>query len=146
MKRTLETICILSIVALAACSRSSAAPRQQTAADPVQNIDTTQVKPAVLDPPPVLTDEGAPVPKVKTDTASTATAVAVMSPQDEAVRAALPFSPAIGLDPVNGMKISLKASTPIVEYKNHLYYFTGEDTKRQFLASPEQYTKGIFAH
>lgn len=145
MKRTLETICILSFVALTACSRSSAAPRQDTASEGVQNIDTTPVKPAVLEPPPVLTDEGGAAPKVKTDSTSTA-AAPQLTAEDEAVRAALPFSPAIGLDPVNGMKISLKASTPIVEYKNHLYYFTGEETKRQFLANPEQYTKGIFAH
>ena len=146
MNRAVFAVCLLfAVAALPACTRSSAAPRQQNASTDVQNIDTTPVKPAVFEPPPVLTDEQGAAPKIKTDTTSTNVAPPA-TPEDEAVRAALPFSPAIGLDPVNGMKISIKAGTPMVEYKNHLYYFTGEDTKKQFLANPEQFTKGIFAH
>jgi YHS domain-containing protein len=147
MKHTALTLCTLLTVALfEGCTRSTAAPRQDVAATDIQNIDTTPAKPAVLDPPPVLTDEAGSAPKPKPDPASTTTTPVAALPEDEAMRASLPYSPAIGLDPVNGMKISLKANTPFVEYKNHLYYFTAEDTKKTFLANPEQYTKGIFAH
>jgi len=66
--------------------------------------------------------------------------------QDEAMRASLPFAPAIAMDAVDGSKISIRASTPTLEYKNKLYYFSSEDHKRQFLADPEQYTKGVFSH
>ena len=66
--------------------------------------------------------------------------------QDEALRASLPFSPAIAMDPIDGSKISIRASIPTLEYKNKLYYFATEDHKREFAANPEQYTKGLFSH
>ena len=70
----------------------------------------------------------------------------MLTPQDERVRAQLPFAPAIALDPVDGLKVSIRATTPLAEYKNHLFYFTSEENKRVFLASPDQYLKGPFAH
>jgi YHS domain-containing protein len=60
------------------------------------------------------------------------------------VRAALPFSPAIAMDPVNGDKISIRANTPTFEYKERIYYFTNEENKRTFTANPDQYTKQGF--
>jgi YHS domain-containing protein len=67
------------------------------------------------------------------------------TPQDEAVRAALPFSPAIGLDPVSGQKISIRAATPTAELKGRTYYFQSEENKRAFMADPTQYLHGVFA-
>lgn len=145
MKRiALAVTTLAALTTLESCTKSSAAPRRQQAATEIETIDTIPVQPAALDPPPILTDEG-PAPKPKTDTTSTA-APAPPDPEDEKTRAGLPFSPAIALDPVSGMKIPMKANTPVVEYKNHLYYFESDATKRTFQANPEQYTKGVFAH
>ena len=60
------------------------------------------------------------------------------------VHAVLPFSPAIAMDPVNGDKISIRASTPTLDYKGRYYYFTNEENKRVFVANPDQYTKQGF--
>ena len=65
---------------------------------------------------------------------------------DEALRAALPFAPAIALDPVDGSKISIRANTASFESKGRIYYFASEANKRTFAASPDQYLKGVFAH
>ena len=91
----------------------------------------------------MLTDEAPPI-KTVTGLAQ-ADAPPPPTPQDEALRASLPFAPAIAMDPVDGSKISIRASIPTVEYKNKLYYFANEDHKRTFVANPEQYTKGLFA-
>ena len=92
----------------------------------------------------MLTEE-APPPKLK-DNLAQADAPPPPTPQDEAVRAALPFAPAIGMDPVDGSKISIRASTPMTEYKNKIFYFSSEANKRTFTANPEQYLKGLFSH
>src|ERR1700704_2794427 len=108
--------------AIASCHR--AAPRAQrppTSTD-VQTIDSIPPKPVVLDPPPDLTDEG-PAPKPKVDVTSP-DAPPPPTPQDEALRASLPFAPAIGLDPVDGSKISIRANTPRAEVKGKLFYFS----------------------
>jgi YHS domain-containing protein len=110
----------------------------------MQTIDSGNVRPATIDAPPVLTDE-APPPKTATNLAQ-ADAPPPPTAQDEAMRAALPFAPAIAMDAVDGSKISIRASTPTIEYKNKLYYFSSEDHKRTFQANPEQYTKGLFSH
>ena len=70
----------------------------------------------------------------------------MLTPQDEHVRAQLPFAPAIALDPIDGLKVSIRATTPVVEYKNHLFYFSSDANKRTFVAAPDQYLKGPFAH
>ena len=142
MKRFLSGFAVLTVAA--GCTRSSAAPRKQKTSTDIQTIDSVDVRPAVMQPPPVLTDEG-PAPKPKGDVMSP-DAPPPPSPQDEALRAALPFAPAIALDPVNGTKISIRANTPTYEYKGHVYYFSAEDSRRQFIAAPEQFTKGVFAH
>lgn len=131
-----------AFVLVIGCTKSTAAPRKAGASTSVQTIDSADVRPAVMDPPPVLTDEG-PAPKPKTDVMSP-DAPPPPTPQDEALRASLPFAPAIALDPVTGAKISIRANTPTAEYKGHIYYFEGEDSKRTFVASPDQYLKGIF--
>src|SRR5437762_13892686 len=110
----------------------------------MKTIDSADIRPARMDPPPLLTDE-APPPKPK-DNVAQADAPPPPTPQDEALRASLPFAPAIAMDPVDGSKISIRASIPTTEYKNKLYYFANEEHKREFLANPEQYTKGLFSH
>jgi len=137
---------IVSLAAFAAGCRAGSQPAKtqpQTKAE-IQTIDSGNVRPATIDAPPVLTDE-APPPKTATNLAQ-ADAPPPPTPQDEALRAALPFAPAIAMDAVDGSKISIRASTPTTEYKNKLYYFSSEDHKRTFLANPEQYTKGLFSH
>jgi YHS domain-containing protein len=109
----------------------------------MKTIDTTPPQPAVVQPPPMLTDE-APPPKTSTNLMQ-ADAPPPPTPQDEALRASLPFSPAIGLDPVDGTKISIRATTPTAELKGHVYYFDSEANKQTFMANPAQYLHGPFA-
>ena len=129
---------------LAGCARPAAKNRTVSRAPDIQTIDNTDANPAALTPPPVLTDEGPP-PKPPGNV-QTEDAPPPPSPQDEALRASLPFAPAIALDPVDGSKISIRATTPLFEYKGHIYYFASEANRRTFASNPEQYTKGIFAH
>ena len=143
-RRSEVAFSVAALLIVTGCTRSSAAPRQKRPAPQVQTIDSASVRPSVLDPPPILTDEG-PAPKPKID-ATSPDAPPPPTPQDEALRASLPFSPAIALDPVTGMKISIRANTVMADYKGHMYYFESEQSKRTFLATPEQYTKGVFAH
>ena len=99
-------------------------------------------RPEVIDPPPMLSDE-APPPKPKALPWETPKAV-VFSPEDEQVRASLPFSPAIAMDPIDGSKISIRAATPTFEYKGKVYYFSSEANKRIFMGNPEHALKDGF--
>ena len=142
--RPLALLILLSFAA--ACSRGpakSAAATTRTPSD-IRTIDNVDIRPAAIDAPPMLTDE-APPPKVAANVTQ-ANAPPPPTAQDEALRAALPFAPAIAMDAIDGSKISIRASTPTTQYKNRLYYFVSEDNKRKFLADPEQYTKGLFSH
>ncbi len=128
------------------CGRAAprgAAPTARPNAE-LRTIDNAPVQPGVIDPPPMLQDEAAP-PKPKTLPWETPQPI-VMSPEDEKVRANLPFAPAIAMDPIDGSKISIRATTPTLEYKGHIYYFSSEENKRTFVATPDQYTKGLFTH
>ena len=127
---------LILLTALAACD--SAPPPVQ--ASNIQTINTVRPVPATLDPPPMLQDE-APPPKPKALPWETPTPI-VFSPEDEKLRASLPFSPAIAMDPIDGGKISIRATTPTFEYKGKIYYFTTEANKNAFAANPEQYLKG----
>jgi YHS domain-containing protein len=135
-------VIFLLAASLVACTRS--APRTQVvrAASDIQTIDNTPPQPAPLSPPPVITDEGPP-PK-PAGSVATADAPPPFTPQDETLRAQMPFAPAIALDPVDGSKISIRANTPNAEYKGHVFYFASEANKRTFMASPDQYLKGAF--
>jgi len=130
---------LILAIFLAACSD---APPQQTSAQraELRTIDSVPPKPAVIDPPPMLSDE-APPPKPKALPWETAKPI-VFSAEDEAVRAQLPFAPAIAMDPIDGSKISIRASTPTFEYKGKVYYFSNEASKHLFAANPEAYLKG----
>ena len=129
---------ILLALALAACDST---PPPVEAAN-LQTINTVRPVPAPLDPPPMLQDE-APPPKPKALPWETPTPI-VFSAEDEKLRASLPFSPAIAMDPIDGGKISIRATTPTFEYKGKIYYFSNEENKRAFSANPEQYLKGGF--
>ena len=134
------------LVFAAACGappRESHVPQPGAHTD-MKTIDSADVRPAVMEPPPMLTEE-APPPKSK-DNLAQADAPPPPTPQDEALRASLPFAPAIAMDPVDGSKISIRATTPMTEYKNKIFYFSSEANKRAFAASPEQFTKGVFSH
>jgi YHS domain-containing protein len=135
---------LIACALLCACPRSAPRARAKSAESDIQTVDSTDPRPAVVDPPPVLTDEG-PAPKPKGNVLS-ADAPPPTTAKDEALRASLPFAPAIALDPVDGSKISIRAGTPMVEFKGHLFYFSSEANKRTFVASPDQFLKGAFAH
>ena len=107
----------------------------------MRTIDNIPPTPVILEPPPVLPDE-APAPKPKD--AVQAENMIPLTEQDEQVRAKLPFAPAIGLDPVDGSKISIRATTPTFETKSRVFYFSSEDNKRTFVANPAQFMKGVF--
>jgi len=110
----------------------------------MRTIDNIDPRPVVNDPPPMLRDEAAP-PKPTGQPWEEKTPVP-LTPEDERMRAALPFSPAIAMDPIDGSKISMLARTPTFEYKGHIYYFSSEENKRTFMAAPDQYVKGAFSH
>jgi YHS domain-containing protein len=140
MKRILP---LLMIPIAAACGQTGKNPPASSTASEIRTIDNVDAKPAVVDPPPVLADEGGAAPKPHAPIPGTE--APVLSAQDEKVRASLPFAPAIAMDPVDGSKISILATTPTVQTKARLYYFSSEDNKRQFLANPDQFTKGSFS-
>lgn len=138
-----RTALVLAILSLTACSQ---APDQQrtAAAEPMQmqTISSVPAQPAPLQPPPMLLDE-APPPKPKAMPWETPKPI-VFSPEDEKLRAALPFSPAIAMDPIDGSKISIRATTPTFDYKGKIYYFSTEENKRTFASNPEHALKGGF--
>ena len=129
---------------LAAAACDSTPPAQQTSAQraELRTINSTPPQPAKLEPPPMLSDE-APPPKPKALPWEEPKAI-VFSPEDEKVRASLPFSPAIGMDPIDGSKISIRAATPMLEYKGKIYYFSSEANKRMFASNPEHALKDGF--
>lgn len=145
MNRTFFIVTLLAAALAAGCRAESRARKAQPQPNSeMRTIDSADVRPGMIDAPPMLIDE-APPPKTTTNLAQ-ANAPLPPTAQDEAMRAALPFAPAIAMDAIDGSKISIRASTPTVEYKNKLYYFSSEDHKREFVANPEQYTKGLFSH
>jgi len=143
MNRTI-VMAIVAAALAAGCGGKPASPAAQKPMSEMRTIDSSDLRPVTVDPPPMLTDEAPPI-KTVTGLAQ-ADAPPPPTAADEALRASLPFAPAIAMDPIDGSKISIRASIPTVEYKNKLYYFANEDHKRAFTANPEQYTKGLFSH
>jgi YHS domain-containing protein len=141
MKRSL----FLILVVLAACNRAPHVRKASSGPIVMQTIDTADMHRIVVDPPLTLTD-AAPALKTKDPNNPSNPDGLPLDGRDEALRAALPFAPAIAMDPVGGSKISIRASTPTAEYKGRIFYFTNEENKRQFLANPDQYMKGSFSH
>ena len=129
-------VLLATIALVAGCSDG---PPAQNAEAQMRTINSTPPRPAPLEQPPMLQDE-APPPKPKAMPWETPTPI-VFSAEDEKLRASLPFSPAIGMDPIDGSKISIRATTPTFQYKNKMYYFTDEAHRHEFMANPEQYAK-----
>ncbi len=132
----------LVILSSLACARTTVPPQQTAALQPseMRTIESVESRPKVNDPPPMLQDE-APPPKPIGLPWEKKQAVE-LTPEDEKVRAALPFSPAIAMDPIDGSKITIRATTPTVEYKGKIYYFSSEANKKQFDSNPEAVLKG----
>jgi YHS domain-containing protein len=130
---------LLPLLAVVACHQPATRPAQ---AVQMQTIDSVDMRRTAVDPPPTLTDVG-PAPKPKPNQQSNAHP---LDARDEAVRAALPFVPAIAMDPVDGSKISIRADTPTLELKGHIYYFSSAENKAKFVADPQSYLKGPFSH
>lgn len=133
-----------TLILLAACggSRTRQNEAPQAKVTEMRTIESVDPRPVVIDPPPVLQDEAAP-PKPLGQPWETPQPV-VLTPEDEKLRASLPFTPAIAMDPVAGSKISMTASTPTFEYKGRIYYFESEANKRLFMANPAQFLTGKF--
>lgn len=139
MRRRLAFTALAPLLACAFAACDSA-PQPSAQQAQIQTINSVAPAPAKLDPPPVLQDE-APPPKLKAMPWETPTPI-VFSAEDEKLRASLPFAPAIAMDPIDGSKISIRASTPTFEFKGKIYYFSSEANKRTFQANPEAILKG----
>jgi YHS domain-containing protein len=143
MRRVLPLL-LLPLVFAACRARETPHSAQEPAAHAeMRTIETADPRPAILDPPLTLTDEG-PAPNPK-QTPGSPDAPAPLSERDEQARAQLPFVPAIAMDPVDGSKISIRADTPKLEYKNRIFYFSDDANRRIFQANPEQFMKGSFS-
>lgn len=136
----MKRFAVLLMIA-AACRQSNPAAARPHAKVEMRTLDSADPRPGLIDPPPVITDEA---PPPKPHDAVAAQNQVPLTEADEQLRARLPFAPAIGLDPVDGAKISIRANTPTYELKNRVYYFSSEENKRTFMASPEQFLKGVF--
>lgn len=132
---------LLTLFALAAAACDTAGPvATDDASSRMQTVSSATPQPAALPQPPVLRDE-APPPKPKAMPWEKPAPI-VFSPADEQLRASLPFTPAIAMDPVDGSKISIRATTPTHEYKGKIYYFSSEANRRSFIATPDAFLKG----
>lgn len=136
----MRKVVFLACALAAACHQAPVQRRQAPVATDVRTIDSADPRPVVIEPPPMLTDEAAaPKPKNPVEAAK----AIPLTDQDEAVRAQLPFAPAIAMDPVDGSKISIRANTPTIEYKGRIFYFHSPENKAAFQANPDQYMKGV---
>ncbi|HEX8616020.1 MAG TPA: YHS domain-containing protein [Thermoanaerobaculia bacterium] len=131
---------VSGILLLAACD-SGPQSAAHTAAAQIQTIHSTVPQPAPLPQPPQLLDE-APPPKPKPLHQWHIPEPIVFSPEDEKLRTSLPFTPAIAMDPIDGSKISIRATTPTFEYKGKIYYFSSEENRNVFKSNPEAQLKG----
>lgn len=130
------------LLILVSCHKAAPA-KPHAGMNDVRTIENTSTPPAPVESPPVLADEAAaPNPINATSTENHA----VLTPADEKLRVSLPFAPAIALDPVDGDKLSIRATTPTSSFKGRIFYFTSEANKHKFDANPEQYARGRFAH
>ena len=140
MRQSLLSALILSTACMGTPAATPESEQQQLAE--MKTIETVDPRPAVIDPPLLLQDEAAP-PKPLGQPWEPPRPVE-LTPEDEALRASLPFTPAIAMDPVAGSKISITAKTPIFEFKGRLYYFESEENKRAFTANPSSFLTGKF--
>jgi YHS domain-containing protein len=131
----------LAITVLLTAACDSAPPQSAQQQSQMQTINSVPAQPATLNPPPMLLDE-APPPKPKPLHQWDIPDPIIFSPEDEKLRASLPFTPAIAMDPIDGSKISIRAATPTFEYKGKIYYFSSAENRSAFMANPEAQLKG----
>ena len=135
--------CAVLLFLAAACGQQQPAARQASDAISMETLESADAGPSVLDPPPTL-NHATLAPKPHDE--ATAKTQTPLTADDEQLRAALPFTPAIAMDPVDGSKISIRATTPTLELRNHIYYFSSEANRQTFAANPDHFTKGLFSH
>ena len=138
----MRRLLVLAVALAAAACNSNPSPTAAQQKAEMRTINDVAPQPAKLEPPPMLTDE-MPPPKPKALPWETPTPI-VFSPEDEKLRASLPFTPAIAMDPIDGDKLSIRAATPKMEYKGKIYYFSSEANLNTFKANPDAYLTGKF--
>jgi YHS domain-containing protein len=138
----MRRLVLVTAFAALACDSARSGSAVANPQSEMRTINEVAPAPARLEPPPMLTDE-APPPKPKALPWETPTAI-VFSPEDEKLRASLPFTPAIAMDPIDGSKLSIRAATPMLEYKGRIYYFSSEANKKTFESNPAAYLTGRF--
>src|SRR5258708_19199204 len=115
-------VVVIAAAATVACSqgepRRGQAPVREAASRPatgsatdMQTMDNADMRPTVMDPPPMLTDVGAPTPKLKIDVARP-DAPPPPTPAPQAPRASLPTPPATTPHPPERSQSSLRTSPP----------------------------------
>ena len=129
------------LVALVGC-KGSGEPATASASM-IKTIENTDVPGTPIDPPPTVNEQ---------ETTFNPTIQVVPGEKLEGTKEErqaqmvdLPFAPAIAMDVVTGGKVSIRLTTPKVEYDNKIYYFVSEDSKREFLSNPEVFSKGAMA-
>jgi YHS domain-containing protein len=128
------------LIAIAAGCHQAPQRRAPSTSSEFRTIESADPRPAVVEPPPMLGDEAAaPKPKNPVEAQN----AIPLTEKDEEVRAALPFAPAIAMDPVDGSKISIRADTPMLEFKGHFFYFHSTENRATFQANPDQYAKAM---
>lgn len=131
---------ILTVVALAvlcaACAQQPASPAPPAE---IRTIENSPIETVPVEEPPQITDLQAE-PKLRDPYPDEA--AKRRAEEDLKKQVSLPFSPAIAMDPVNGAKVSIRSDTPMLEYKNKIYYFASAGNRATFQANPEQYVQG----
>lgn len=145
--KTATLLLIVAVALTAACD--SGRPVPVASAQQVHTIENTPLRMTTIEVPPTVREQQVASTQEKTNDPfgrrdpkpeTTSTNLDELNQQMD-----LPFAPAIAMDPVDGGKVSVRANTPVVEYKKKLYYFTSEQNRRAFMAAPEQYLKGNLA-
>lgn len=132
---------VFILFAITAC-RAGTDPATGTASS-IRTIDNTVVQAAPIDPPPTVNEQETTFnPTIEVVPGSKLEGT---KDERQAQMVDLPFAPAIAMDPVTGGKVSIRLITPKVEFKNKVYYFVSEDSKRQFMSDPETFSKGAMA-
>jgi YHS domain-containing protein len=136
-------VMIAAAVLLAvSCGQQKPAP-PPAATDGIQTLENNGVRVMPVDPPPMISEQDT-LPKPK-PLVSVPGAKPEPTFDESSKLIELPFAPAIAMDPVNGDKVSIRSDTPMLEYKNHVYYFSGADTRAEFAQNPDGYSKGAMA-
>jgi YHS domain-containing protein len=143
--RKLLPIIVLLLFATTACTsqKKKTPPDAPRVMAGVQTLENSDIRVMPVEPPPTINPQAA-LPRQKVD-AKNPNAQQLTESELMRKMVDLPFAPAIAMDPVSGMKVSIRTDTPFTDYKNHRYYFSSQDNKREFLANADAYSKGVMA-